>query len=338
MIKFARLKIEKPNSEELTSFLRINFDKNDNSLEKYLFKFNKEKFVGKNIQFLNSEIDNITNKIQAGKNIFLTNKEVANGIHPHFDFIGKKQKEKLGENFKIGDGIFGLSQEENENLNLSETEKEIVKPYFMTPNFYKYGTNSQNAYWIIYTDSKFKNPKEIEKYPNLKKHLDQFKEVVTSDNKPYGLHRARDEKFFKGEKIVVARKCIEPSFSYSNFDCYVSATFYVIKTQRVDMKYLTAILNSNVVKFWLKYKGKMQGNNFQVDKEPLVNIPIKKISPEDQKPFINLVDQILEITFNSDYDPKNPPAKQKELESQIDQLVYKLYDLTKEEIKIVEEN
>jgi adenine-specific DNA-methyltransferase len=337
-IKFARLKTEKPSSEELTYFLKTNFEENNDKFEKFIFNFRKEGFIGGSIQFLNSEIDIAIDKIKIGENIFLTNKEVAQGIVLPQDFLNKKNQEKLGDGFKTGDGIFGLSKEEKDNLNLSNNEKEIVKPYFMTPNFYKYGTNSQNAYWIIYTDSKFKNPKEIEKYPNLKKHLDQFKEVVTSDNKPYGLHRARDEKFFKGEKIVVARKCIEPSFSYSNFDCYVSATFYVIKTQRVDMKYLTAILNSNVVKFWLKYKGKMQGNNFQVDKEPLVNIPIKKISPEDQKPFINLVDQILEITFNSDYDPKNPPAKQKELESQIDQLVYKLYDLTKEEIKIVEEN
>ena len=44
-----------------------------------------------------------------------------------------------------------------------------------------------------------------------------------------------------------------------------------------------------------------------------------------QKPFINLFDQILEITSAEDYDPKNPPIEQKELEKKMDKMVYELY-------------
>lgn len=69
----------------------------------------------------------------------------------------------------------------------------------------------RNQVWVIYTDSSFKDKKRIEGYPNIKKHLDQFRKVITSDNKPYGLHRARDEYFFKGEKIVAVRKCARPA-------------------------------------------------------------------------------------------------------------------------------
>jgi hypothetical protein len=56
-----------------------------------------------------------------------------------------------------------------------------------------------------------------------------------------------------------------------------------------------------------------------------------------QKPFIDLVDKILFITKTDDY-LQNPTkqAKVKEYEYQIDQLVYNLYGLTEEEIKIVE--
>ena len=51
-----------------------------------------------------------------------------------------------------------------------------------------------------------------------------------------------------------------------------------------------------------------------------------------------LVDQILSITKDDDYlDSPDKKAKVKRLEKEIDQLVYKLYDLTSEEIKIVEE-
>jgi len=69
----------------------------------------------------------------------------------------------------------------------------------------------------------------------------------------------------------------------------------------------------------------------------LKNIPLKEISVDDQKPFIDLVDKILAITKDDDY-LENPAkqAKVHEYEYQIDQMVYKLYDLTEEEIKIVE--
>ena len=82
----------------------------------------------------------------------------------------------------------------------------------------------------------------------------------------------------------------------------------------------------------------MQGNNYQIDKEPLVNIPIKKISLEEQKPFIDLIGQILEITAQENYNLKNPPQEQKELEAKIDKMVYELYGLASEEIGIIENN
>ncbi len=69
----------------------------------------------------------------------------------------------------------------------------------------------------------------------------------------------------------------------------------------------------------------------------LKNILITEISLSEQKPFINLVDKILSITKDADY-PDNS-AKQTKVhnyEHQIDQMVYDLYGLTEEEIKIVE--
>jgi len=51
-----------------------------------------------------------------------------------------------------------------------------------------------------------------------------------------------------------------------------------------------------------------------------------------------LVQQILSIIKNDDYvDTPDKQAKVKRLEKEIDQLVYELYDLTPEEIRIVEE-
>ena len=298
---------------------------------------NRELLTDKTLTFSNTLVEPLIQKMIKLSNFKLTEKEVANGIHHHHDLLNKERQKILGGNFKIGDGIFVLSDEEKKKLNLSRKELELIKPSYTTGELFRYYANPKNKEWVIYTDSKFKNPRQIVSYPNIKKHLDKFKEVITSDNKPYGLHRSREEYFFKGEKIIAVRKCIVPSFTYTNFDSYVSATFYIIKSSRINLKYLTGLLNSKLIEFWLRNKGKMQGNNYQIDKEPLLDIPIINPLQNQQKPFIQLIDQILAITKDDDYlDNPEKQAKVKKLEKEIDQLVYKLYELTLEEIEIVE--
>lgn len=102
----------------------------------------------------------------------------------------------------------------------------------------------------------------------------------------------------------------------------------VIQTDRLNQKYLTAFLNSKLIAFWLKSKGKMQGNNFQLDKEPLLEIPIFSPSNDAQTPIINLVDKILK--------GKKAGIDTLAWEAEIDQMVYELYELTPHEIDIIE--
>lgn len=331
-VKYGKLLNDKANKELLEEFINSDFNVRNNNFIKQIIKFDKDKFKDKNVIFLDNDLSEIFKKIKEQVDFYLSEKEVANGIHPHYDYVSKKTQQILGDSYKIGDGIFVLSEAEKNKLNLSEKELELIKPYYTTKQIHKWHGDSKNKEWIIYTDSKFKDPKNIKLYPNIKKHLDKFQKVITSDNRPYGLHRARDEKFFQGEKIIIARKCLEPQFCYTDFDCYVSATFYVIKTKRVDLKCLTALLNSKLIKFWLKNQGKMQGVNYQIDKEPLLNLPLKIINAKQQKLFIKLVNQILGKKKD------NPQANTLELEKKIDGMVYKLYNLTREETKIIENN
>ncbi|EKJ5128316.1 Eco57I restriction-modification methylase domain-containing protein [Campylobacter coli] len=329
---FAKITTQTPIYEDALSLL-----KNEKTQNNEILKINltPKKFIDKTLNFTKSDYEELFNKIQKYGKFYLEEKEVANGIHPHYDFINNRINSNHNFAFKIGQGIFGLSEEEKEKLKLTKLENNLVKPYYDTQNFLKFFFKKNNHQWLIYTNSSFKNPNSMDDYPNLKKHLDKFQNVITSDNKPYGLHRARDEKFFTGSpRIVALRKCVgEPKFSYVDFDCYVSATFYVIKTQRINVKYLTAILNSKLIAFWLKHKGKMQGNNYQIDKEPLLNIPIVDTNSKNKKladELINLVDEILKAKEQD----KN--ANTQELENKINSLVYKLYNLTEDEIKIIE--
>ncbi|EKK7183805.1 Eco57I restriction-modification methylase domain-containing protein [Campylobacter coli] len=329
---FAKITTQTPIYEDALSLL-----KNEKTQNNEILKINltPKKFIDKTLNFTKSDYEELFNKIQKYGKFYLEEREVAQGIVYPQENINKKSLEILGNNFYLGQGIQKLTNEEVENLNLLKNEKILLKPIFESDNIQKYFVKRYNYFWVIYTNSSFKNPNSMDDYPNLKKHLDKFQNVITSDNKPYGLHRARDEKFFTGSpRIVALRKCVgEPKFSYVDFDCYVSATFYVIKTQRINVKYLTAILNSKLVAFWLKHKGKMQGNNYQIDKEPLLNIPIVDTNSKNKKladELINLADEILKAKEQD----KN--ANTQELENKINSLVYKLYNLTEEEIKIIE--
>lgn len=336
-VQYQRLNNDKATTAEVIDFCE---EPQTENATFFTSKINKEDCYDKYILFLDSKINDVLAKIAKDKDYFMS-EEITTGIDVHQDFCNKDSQAILGDGFKIGDGIFNLSNEEYNALNLSDAEKELVKPFYTSNELTQYYGNSKNSLWVIYTSSKFKNKKEMLPYPKLRAHLDKFAKVITSDNKPYGLHRSRDENFFKGIKIVSLRKTSNPCFTYTDFDCYVSQSYNIIKTERFENKSLVAILNSSVIRFWLLYKGKMQGDNFQVDKEPLLNVPIAKPTADQQQKLSSLATQMLDAhrqlgLAKSEADKAMLAQRIDILDAQINALVYSLYGLTKEEIAVVE--
>ena len=319
---YRRINAQKPVKKDFQDLLRYSPNSNNEFLTPVI---NRQDFKNKLLTFSNDKYEAILNKMKTIGTAYLNDKEVANGIHPHYDYVNKKIATKLGGSHKVGDGIFALSNNELKSLNLTEEELTLIKPYYTTSELSRYHAEPSNREWIIYTDSSYKDPSSMDTLPSLKRHLDQFNSIITSANHPYGLHRAREEKFFKGEKIISLRKSPgRPSFTFVDFDCYVSATFYVIKTNRINSRYLTGLLNSKLITFWLKNKGKMQGQNYQIDKEPLVSIPI--VVPDDDKQSV-IADLVSKIYSDNNL---------MEIEPLIDHLIYEIYGLNEEEIAIVE--
>ena len=99
----------------------------------------------------------------------------------------------------------------------------------------------------------------------------------------------------------------------------------------LSIKYLLGLLNSKLLDWHYGFIGKPKGKAREYFNEPLSLIPIKRISLAEQQPFIALVNQILTAK------KKDPNANTSALVKQIDEIVYKLYGLTDEEIRIVEE-
>ena len=112
----------------------------------------------------------------------------------------------------------------------------------------------------------------------------------------------------------------------------------ILKNDSLNYKFILGILNSSLSDFYLKnHTSLFQGGYYSYAKRFIEKIPIKVISREKQKPLIEIVDKILSITKDDDYS-KNPEkqAKVKAYERRINRLVYNLYGLTDDEIKIIE--
>lgn len=108
---------------------------------------------------------------------------------------------------------------------------------------------------------------------------------------------------------------------------------------KINARYLLALLNSKLLNFYYEYTFNM-GAEFTtaVAIANLNRLPIASRKGSQQNSIISLVDQILSITKDDDYlDSPDKQTKVKKLEIKVDQLVYKLYELTPEEIMIVEE-
>ena len=102
-----------------------------------------------------------------------------------------------------------------------------------------------------------------------------------------------------------------------------------------DLRFLLGLLNSKLVSFSINilYNSiKMAGGYLNIGTREIENIPIPIASPVVQHSIESLVDGILKkICENTQMDSSN-------LENEIDGLVYSLYGLSEDEIKIVESN
>jgi len=104
-------------------------------------------------------------------------------------------------------------------------------------------------------------------------------------------------------------------------------------------KYSLAVLNSKLIMYvCYRYLVNFSQLTTNLNTGQLPLIPIKLISENEQKPFIDLVEEILSITKSKDYEENKQKQKEvKKLQDKIDKLVYELYGLTEDEIKIIEE-
>jgi len=169
------------------------------------------------------------------------------------------------------------------------------------------------------------------------KNIDRYLVKWNNEFIKYGewLAEPRNPKFFKGEKILI-RKI--PSLKYlilSYTDDYfiIDQSIYIGLpiNSNFNILYSLACLNSRITHWYFVNLFNEFDDLFpQIKTKEFKSLLIPKLSKEAQQPFIEKVNQILALK------KADPKADTSQLENEIDQMVYALYELTDEEIGIIE--
>ena len=305
--------------------------------------------LNKNIWQLENEIKlALKEKIEQGsiriKEIKTINiyRGVTTGYNPAF-IIDDEKRKKL------------ISEDKSNTL--------IIKPLLQGRNIRKWIFNKSNEYLIFIpwhfplhlddeiTGASKKAEKALqEEYTSLFYHLKKFKKELSERNKDetgiryewYTLQRYAASYYpeFEKEKIIWGLTADKWAFAYDDKRHYLPSNGYILTSTKVPIKYILALLNSKLMKFYFGFIGIMTaGGAFTLKHQTISEFPIKEISIIKQKLFISLVDKILAITKDDDYLVNFEKQDQvRNYERQINEMVYKLYGLTEEEIKVIEES
>lgn len=245
-------------------------------------------------------------------------------------------------------------QKDERGMSERERTKELIKPILRGKDIKRYSYEWAHL-WVIFIPWHFpntNNPKNMEEneqdfsihYPIIYAHLLSHKDKLLKRNKDetgkryewYCLQRWAANYYQDFEKEKIVYPCImakEPCFVYEEKGFYAPAPANIITGDKIEIKYITALLNSKCIYFAMRkfymgggIEGELKTNNLE-------KIPIPKITPQNQEladKITACAEQILQAKA------KDPKANTQELEKEIDASVYQLYHLTDEEIKTIE--
>lgn len=227
---------------------------------------------------------------------------------------------------------------------LTERERtaKLVKPILRGRDIKRYSYEWANL-WLIGTFPALKL--NIDDYPALKKYLENFMPRIAQSGEK-GCRKKTSNKWFETqdniayyedfekEKIVYPNMNKEFIASYDTQRFYTNQKCFIITSKNENLTYLTALLNSKLNFWYFKQIGATLGaNGYEMSKIFVEKLPIPKITNENENltdELVNLVNQILALKA------ENSSADTSQLEKDIDNLIYKLYNLSPNDIKIIE--
>ncbi|TDJ85902.1 class I SAM-dependent DNA methyltransferase [Campylobacter volucris] len=330
------------------------------SFEKIKIKENTFKYLSLNNELLKDydfEISTIKEFLNISQNSlskesFTFNDESTNALKTKIEKLGTPLKDWHGLNINYGiktglNEAFIITTEKKDEILANckdEDEKErtakLIRKMLRGRDIKRYSYEWAGL-WVIGTFPSLKI--DIEQYPSLKSYLSNFLPRIEQSGEK-GCRKKTSNKWFETqdniayyqefekEKIVWAEMTREPCFIYDISQVFTNQTCYIFTSPY--SKYLIGILNSNIIFYYMQQISSNLGDGaFRWIKQYIEKLPIPKINSKNEKlanELVSLVDEILKAK------EQNKNANTQEQENKINSIVYKLYNLTEEEIKIIE--
>lgn len=287
--------------------------------------------------FLNTEISAVMTKLSSDKYV-------------NFSTV----RNKIYEGLITGNNkIYFIDEEVIKKYGL---ERELIKRLPKGKNLEKYYLHLDD-YYVIYPyvekDGKTQLVK-MDDYPNIRKYFEMHKAdlikreyLIKSGKEWYEIWNPRTIDVFSTRKIITPnlsktnKFCLDENASPKNYVCIDHDCYGIIlqDDSLENYKYFLGVLNNPIIKFVIqKISPMFSGGYYKYHTQYLDKLPIPANQDEIiKKKIVVIVDNILELTGSSDYaDNPDIQEKVKKLRKEVDNLVYKMYKLTPEEIKIIE--
>ena len=175
--------------------------------------------------------------------------------------------------------------------------EELIRPILRGRDIKRYGYNWANL-WLINTHNGIRGKLErihIENYPAVKEHLDQYWAKISKradkGDTPYNLRNCAYLEDFSKPKIIYPNMTKYMPFVYDEKALLTNQKCFIITGENIA--YLTAFLNSSLFKFCFRDSfPELLGGTRELSKIFFDKIPVKKVSPEIEVKFNNLVSEL----------------------------------------------
>lgn len=256
------------------------------------------------------------------------------------------------------DKAFVITKEIKEQIiNQQPSSTELIKPYLAGRDVKRYKQPASDRYLILipygwtrkHLDKDVDAWEWLEKnYPFIAAHLKPFSEEAQKryDKGEYWWELRPCDYYseFEKPKIHYLKFQVKPAFTYDNEGFYCNSAVFVIPKNDL---YLLGILNSKLGWFLISSYCTQIQNGYQLIFKYMQQLPIRTINFDDpadkarHDKMVGLVERMLDLhkQLATSYSPHDKTFLQNQIsqtDRQIDALVYELYDLSAEEIKIVE--
>jgi adenine-specific DNA-methyltransferase len=273
----------------------------------------------------------------------------------NFEFFISNKTDEINFIRNISQSSFSSNEKLYFNVSLSEKNDILVDKLFENSFPLK---EVCDAYFGIQTFDRTKFVSDINIDENYRPIIDGtniepyfLKEAIEYVNFiPKAIKSGGKEFIYLKNRICVRQIGKTPIATFVKSGIFTLNTIYNIyvrDNQKAELYFLLGIINSKLLKFYWVNKNYDHKETFpKVKKESLLNIPIKIINKENKAKhdkLVQLVEQMLQSKqqLQTEKIEKNKnylEQKCTNLDKQIDNLVYELYDLTEDEIKIIENN